>query len=162
MQLRSVGAITVLPFTTRGDRRPLAMRDMRVEDVFPLPSLLPRVPRATVLVTPEVIVGSGCSAYIAAGVPIRGYRSLAEACDLAAAAVAGAMGQTCTVLYTLRIDDVAHARGPAHMEVVSAVCALDEQVGWLAGLLGGRARGGDRGPRPPRGPAGRPSRAPQR
>jgi hypothetical protein len=130
----------VLPFTTRSDHRPLATLDVRTEDVFPLPSLLARVPREALLLLPNAITGSVTSAYVAGGASLRGYRSLAEACDMAAAFVAEAAGPTCCVLYTPRVDDVAHEHGPAHIEVVGAVRALDEQVARLAAMLAGRAR----------------------
>ena len=45
---------------------------------------------------------------------------------------------TCSVLYTPRIDDMAHDHGPAHMGVVGAVRALDAEVALLSRALGGR------------------------
>lgn len=140
MQLPRTGAITLLPYTTRTDRRPLAAAGVEQHEVFPLPSLLGRVPRETLLLLPSAITGSGTSEYMAGGAATRGYRSLAEACDIAAAFSAEAVGPTCCVLYTPRIDDAAHEHGPAHIEVVGAVRALDEQVTRLAQLLDGRAR----------------------
>ncbi len=140
MQLPGTGAITVLPFTTRFDRRPLAALDIAADEVFPLPSLLTRVPRETLLLMPQAITGSATSEYAAGDSALRGYRSLGEACDMATAFANESAGPTCCVLYTPRIDDVAHEHGPAHIEVVGAVRALDEQIARLAAALAGRAR----------------------
>ena len=140
MQLPSVGAITVLPFTARYNQRPLAGPDIRAESVFPVPSLLARVPRERLLLLPATIAGSSTSAYFGGNAARVAYRSLAEACDVVAAFIADAGGPTCSVLYTARIDDAAHEHGPAHLEVVGAVRALDEQMARLAGMLDGRGR----------------------
>jgi hypothetical protein len=140
MQLPRAGAITVLPYTTRTDRRPLPEVGVEQHEVFPLPSLLGRVPRETLLLLPSSITESGTSRYMAGGAAIRGYRSLAEACDIVGTFSADASGPTCCVLYTPRIDDAAHEHGPAHIEVVGAVRALDEQIARLAASLAGRAR----------------------
>lgn len=140
MQLRGTGAITVPPLTTRSDRRPLAALGVATDQVFPLPSLLGRVPRERLLLMPSAIAGSGTSTFAAGGAPLRGYRSLAEACDMAVAFADQATGPTCCILYTPRVDDAAHEHGPAHLEVVGAVRSLDEQVARLAAALEGRAR----------------------
>src|SRR5262245_8312723 len=116
MNIPRAGAITVLPFTTRSDRRSLAAFEVRRDDVFALPSQLGRVPRGTLLLQPAAITGTVTSEYMAGEATTRGYRNLAEACDLVAGFSADAAGPTCCVLYTPRIDDVAHEHGPAHIE----------------------------------------------
>jgi hypothetical protein len=134
------GSATVLPFTTRYDSRPLDGLGVSVEQVFPLPSLFSRVARDRLLLLPEGITRSRFTEYVAGGARIGGYRSLAEAFEMATAVVERADGPTCCLLYTPRIDDVAHEHGPAHLEVVGAVRALDAQMALIARVLGPRVR----------------------
>jgi hypothetical protein len=137
---RAGGAITALPFTTRFGSRPLGSLGVAVDEVFPLPSLFGRASRERLLLVPDGIARSTFTAYAASGALVRGYRSLADAFAQATAFVEQSARPTCCVLYTPRIDDSAHEHGPAHLEVVGAVRALDAQVALIARVLGSRIR----------------------
>jgi hypothetical protein len=133
-----IGAATALSFATRFEGKPIDAG--RRDDVFCAPSCFGASPRKRLLLVPAAIARGGFTDYVAGGVEVGGYRSLAEGFDHAARFVEGAGGPTCCVLYTSRIDDAAHEHGPSHLEVVGAVRALDAQVALLATVFEGRVR----------------------
>jgi hypothetical protein len=134
------GATTVLPFATRFGAQSLEGLGVPAPDVFPKPSLLSATPRDRMLLLPGAVARGGFSTYLAGGAGVAAYRSLADAFEQVAAFIERASSPTCCIVYTSRIDEVAHEHGPAHLELVGAVRALDAQVALLARLLGGRAR----------------------
>ena len=134
---RDIGVADILAFQRRSDRADLRTLGVEVGDIFGAPALLGRSARSTLFVLPERIVGSGFSDASGGGAPQRGYRGLANGVDVVLehirdAELRAAGGETCTVLYVPRIDDAAHEHGPAHLEVVGEVRALDREVQRLA------------------------------
>lgn len=128
-------AITVLPFTKRGDRNDLRASGVAPDEVFLARGVLGRLDRESLFLLPERVLNGAFSEFGAGGAPRRGYRSLPEAVDALLEFVRGAAGPTCSVLYTPRVDDAAHEHGPAHLEVVGAVRALDEEMRRLSAGL---------------------------
>ena len=133
-------AVNVLAYATRGDGRPLEALGLRAESIFPRPTLLGLVPRQALFMLPARLVTGGFTDYLAGSAARQGYRSLVDAADGIVQFVSQAAGPTCSVLYVSAIDDAAHQHGPAHLEVVGAVRALDAAVAQMATALGGRAR----------------------
>ena len=134
------GAVTVLSSTTRYDGRALGDLNVREDDLFGAASLFAQATREALFVAPGALVNSAYSMFAAGGVERRGYRSLREGFEAVRGFIGRSSGPTCSVLYTPRIDDMAHEHGPAHMEVVGAVRALDAEVALLSRALGDRAR----------------------
>ncbi len=133
----AVDTINVLECARRGDGRPLEALGLRVESIFARPTMLARVPRQTLFMLPARLVSGGFTNYLAGSTARQGYRSLADAVDSIVDFVGHASGPSCSVLYVSAIDEAAHEHGPAHLEVVGAVRALDAAVAH-------RAHGGSR------------------
>jgi hypothetical protein len=141
MQFPKVGTITVLQFATRSENRSLTDLGVSTDQLFLMRSLLPQVRgRATFSLLPFNIAGSGYSSFVSGGTQRLGFRSLNEAADAVVRFIEQAAGPTYTYLYLPRIDEAAHDRGPASLEVVGVVRELDRVLGLLAAALGGRAR----------------------
>ena len=133
------GAVTVVKFERRSDRRPLEELGVRPELLLPLPALLPRMRRDTLSLLPQAIADTVYSRYAAGGGARCGYGSLREAVDLLVERVSGAGGPTFTYLYAPRVDSAAHDYGTGDHRVRAELAALDQQLARLAEQLAGRA-----------------------
>jgi hypothetical protein len=136
----ATGPMTVLTFSKRGDRADLRASGVDSSEVFGAPGRLGASPRATLFLLPDRVLNGAFSEFGAGGAPRAGFRSLADGVDALLDIVRTAEGPTCTVLYTPRVDDAAHEHGPAHLEVVGAVRALDEELRRLSLGLGEAGR----------------------
>ena len=130
---------SVLHFTSRSDRRPLAALGVPPEKVFPVPSVLGSLGRDTLSVVPERIAPSVYSAYFSGDTPRLGYKSFEGAVDAIIDRIEEASLSTFTYLYTDRVDGLAHTHGITRPEVSAAVSSLDRQMARLAKALAGRA-----------------------
>ncbi len=133
------GSATVLPHVRRRDDRPLAELGVRPEDLFPIPSLTPRMTRETRVHVPREYAPSVYSRYGTGGPPASGYETLAEAVERTIAAVLGADGPGFTYLYVPHLDQAAHEYGPRSAEADQALRAVDRVYGALAHELRGQA-----------------------
>lgn len=134
------GAATILPFVRRSDETSLTDLGVTPEQAFPLPSLIPRMQRDVLSLTPARITETVYSWYWTGGTSRHGYRSLREAVDVAIRHIARSSGPTYTYLYMPRVDAAAHEHGTGAREVRAELVALDQQIARLATELAGRAR----------------------
>ena len=132
--------MTVLTFSRRGDRTDLRANGIEATEVFRAPGRLGMSPRVTLFLLPDRVLNGAFSEFGAGGAARAGYRSLADGVDALLDFVRATDGPTCTVLYSPRVDDAAHEHGPAHLEVVGAVRALDEELRRLSLGLGEAGR----------------------
>ena len=130
---------SVLHFTSRSDRRPLAALGVPLEEVFPVPSVLASLGRDALSVLPEKIATSVYSAYFSGNAPTFGYKSFEGAVDSVIARIDRASQSTFTYLYTDRLDGLAHIHGVTRPEVLAAVSSLDRQLARLSKALSGHA-----------------------
>ena len=136
----TAGPMTVLTFSKRGNHVDLRADGIEPAEVFRAQGRLGASPRATLFLLPERVLNGAFSEFGAGGAARAGYRSLGDGVDALLEFVRAADGPTCTVLYTPRVDDAAHEHGPAHLEVVGAVRALDEEMRRLSVGLGEAGR----------------------
>ena len=130
---------SVLHYTSRSERRPLAALGVPPEKVFPMPSVLGSFERDTLSVLPERIAASVYSAYFSGDTPRLGYKSFEQAIDAVVARIGQASQPTFTYLYTDGVDSLAHTHGVTGPEVSAAVSSLDRQLARLSKALAGRA-----------------------
>ena len=136
----ATGSMTVLTFSKRGNHTDLRTSGIDPAEVFRAPGRLGASPRATLFLLPGRVLNGAFSEFSTGGAPRAGCRSLADGVDALLDFVRAADGPTCTVLYTPRVDDAAHEHGPAHLEVVGAVRALDQELRRLSLGLGDAGR----------------------
>lgn len=134
------GAASILQFTKRSDRRPLAYHGLKAGQAFPAPSVFPGFDRDTLSIFPERIARSVYSEYFCGGGPRQGYANLREAVDLTIQRVKNAQQSSYTYLYTNRVDDEAHRCGTSRPEVGAAVSDMDREMERLAAGIGDRGR----------------------
>jgi len=139
--LEEIGSTAaILPFSRRSDAKPLVGLGMTAEQVFPVSSLMNRIPRETLSLIPHHVVDSVYSTYMSGGRERRGHRSLVDAVNIVVERVRHASGPTYTYLYTDRVDSIAHHHGIEHPYVRDALSEVDRQVQRLAQELDGRGR----------------------
>lgn len=131
---------TLLPFTRRGDDRPLDKLGVAPEQAYPLPSLWARSPRDLRVIQPRRIAGTPYSQYASGYRDGVGYGTLRSAFDAVLAHLEEADGPTLTYLYLPHVDAAAHEYGLGSAEVHGALLAIDAELARLATLLDGRAR----------------------
>lgn len=124
-----------LPYYRLADERPLEELGITVDEMFPMPSLVPQMRVAAQLVLPAAITDSIYSSYIGGSAARVGYDTLPEAVELIATRLADADGPTYTYWYSSRVDTLAHELGTTHERTTSAVRELDEQLAALAARL---------------------------
>src|SRR2546423_6602273 len=130
----------MLPFVERFSAEPLVRRGIKVEDVLPIPSLLPRMTHEPLVVSPSYIAHTPYNVYSRGGTAGVGYSSIADGVDQIIARVSGAHRPTYTHLYLPEVDSICHHKGVAHPDVVPLVMRIDAELARLAEALGGKAR----------------------
>ena len=134
------GAAVILQFVRRSDGRSLVDLGVSPGTAFPVPPLISRIPRDTLVALPERIADSVCSKYISGGRATFGYKSFREAVRTVAERVRGASSPTYTYLYTDRLDGAIHVHGSRHVEVRATLSHLDRHLERLWQQIGSRAR----------------------
>ncbi|MBM3140365.1 MAG: hypothetical protein FJZ92_09180 [Chloroflexi bacterium] len=124
-----------LRFHRLSDERSLEDLGVPVEEVFPQPSLVPRMRAEVEFVLPRAIAESVYSRYIGGGSARAGYDSLRGAAEHVVARLAAAGGPTYTYWYTPRVDTLAHELGVEDEQTVAAVRELDGELAALAEQL---------------------------
>jgi hypothetical protein len=131
---------TVLPFTERFTGQLLTQRGIRVEDVLPLPVLVPRIPRRTLTVVPAPLANTAYNTYSRGGTPGYGYHSIQGAIDALIAHVNAEAAPSYAHLYLPEVDSLCHKLGADHPNVVPLVSGISIELERLFTALGGRAR----------------------
>ena len=130
-----------LPFADRVTGQPLGQRGIRVEDVLPLPALVPRMTTHQPLtLTPTYIANTPFNSYARGNTRSSGYEDIKHAIDQVIAHVLDATGKTYTYLYLHDVDTLCHHVGVGHDSVVPLVLGIDAELRRLADALEGRAR----------------------
>ncbi len=124
-----------LPFQRLADEQPLDELGIPPAEVFPVPTLMPRMRFAPEMVLPRAITDSVYSRYLGGGCPRTGYDSLREATERVAERIEAAEGPSYTYWYTPRIDTLAHDLGTGDEQTITAVRELDQQLAALAERL---------------------------
>lgn len=131
---------TTLPFHERFGKQPLPQRGIQVEDVIPVPPLMPRMRHQPMSIGPSDIADTTYNLWTRGGAPGVGYSRIPQAIDRIIDRVLHAEHPTYTHLYLPEIDSICHHLGVAHASVVPLVEDIDAQIDRLATSLGGRAR----------------------
>jgi hypothetical protein len=134
------GTAALLPFAARTGGRLLTHLGVTVEQVFPLPTLLARIPRDVCALFPANLVNGVSSIYFSGGRTRQGYETLHEAADLVVERIRSAEVPTYTYLYSPRIDAETHWLGLKHHGVQAVVNELNVVVERIARCTSDRAR----------------------
>lgn len=141
VHLKQINAsAAIIQFVTRSNRIPLAKLGVKVEQAFPIPSLMNDMRRNALALFPERIADTTYSNYFSGYRITAGYRSLQNAVDQIVARIRVADAPTYTYLYTHRVDSAAHEYGTGHREVEVALTELDGEMRRLHDALGDRIR----------------------
>jgi hypothetical protein len=134
--------IATLPFIERFSGEPLASRGLKVQDVLPLPPILPRMKcQQTLVLTPPYIAHTPYNVWSRGGTPGVGYTSIPNAVDQIIARVMSAGADTTyTHWYMPDVDSICHHKGVDHPDVIPLVMGIDAELARLADRLAGRAR----------------------
>lgn len=124
-----------LPFHRLSDERPLEDLGIEPGDLFPVPSMVPRMRFAAQLVLPAAIADSTYSRYLGGTATRAGYDTLSDAVDHIVARIEAATEPTYTYWYISRVDTLAHELGTKHERTTSAVRDVDERLATLAARL---------------------------
>lgn len=131
---------TVLPYQERFSHLDLQELGVDPGHVFQRPSLLPRVERSVLSVTPQAFLQDVYLRYSTGGTPAGGYEEPRGAFQRVIEHILGAGGPTYTSVYLPHVDAAAHGHGVDSAQVRQAVKELDALVGWLKDRLRDEAR----------------------
>ena len=131
---------TVLPYQERFSH--LDLRELGVDPahVFRQPSVLPRVERSVLSITPQAYLQDVYLRYSTGGTPAGGYEEPRGAFQRVVEHVLGAGRPTYTSVYLPHVDAAAHSQGVDSTQVRQAVNDLDDLIGWLSDRLRDAAR----------------------
>jgi len=129
-----------LPFAERFSGKPLAERGIRPEHVLPCPSILPRMTRNTLTLSPSYIANTTYNVYARGNTLGRGYESTADAIDQLVARLADAAEPTYTHVYLHDVDTLCHHVGVNHDSVVPLVLGIDAELKRVVEAANGKAR----------------------
>ena len=129
-----------LPFAERFTGKPLVDRGIRPEHVLPCPSILPRMTRNTMTLSPSYIANTTYNVYARGGTTGRGYESTSDAIDQLIARLGDAAEPTYTHLYLHDIDTLCHHVGVNHDSVVPLVLGIDAELKRIADASKGKTR----------------------
>jgi hypothetical protein len=130
----------ILPFAERGTSKPLALRGIKAEDVFPLPPILPRLTRSALTLSPAYIANTVYNVYCRGGTLGLGYNRIADAVDQTIAHISNSTGATYTYLYIPDVDTLCHHVGVEHEAVMPLVLSIDAELARLRESLDDRAK----------------------
>jgi O-acetyl-ADP-ribose deacetylase (regulator of RNase III) len=136
---RGVAAVT-LPFIDRATRRPLAELGVPVEEVFPEPSVWPKLHHEPLAVVPAPLSDTVFARYSSGGTRRRGYETLSDAVSIAAREATRAARPSLTYVYLPQLDALCHEKGTYHEDVPALLTEIDTRIGELALGVAGRAR----------------------
>ncbi len=131
LEARDMSVIT-LPFVERYSRRSLSKLSVGGEELFGVPSLLPRMRRDVASFVPKEINGTVYSRYFSGEQPGYGYTRLANAADQVARRIERAARPTYTYVYVPFVDRAEHAHGVFSDEARRALHRADGDLARLA------------------------------
>jgi hypothetical protein len=129
---------TTLPLVERYSGRPLAERGISIEQVLPVPSVLPRMTHEPMTLTPAYITNTPYNNYARGGTSGVGYHAIPEAIDAIVRRVTTATAPTYTHLYLHDVDTRCHHVGTEHESVMALVLSIDRELARLHEALKGR------------------------
>jgi hypothetical protein len=136
--------IATLPFIERFTGESLASRGLKVEEILPLPPILPRMKcQQTLVLTPPYIAHTPYNVWSRGGTPGVGYTSIPNAVDQIVERIMSAGNDdqtTYTHWYMPDIDSICHHKGVEHPDVIPLVMGIDAELDRLAERLEGRVR----------------------
>jgi len=130
----------VLPFQERESERPLTDLGVAAGDVFPIPSVWPRMKHRPLSVLPSRIAESVYTRHSTGETTRFGYTGLFDAVALVRDAITRADAPTFTYLYLPQLDSASHEKGTDHRRVYELLLTLDGIIAGLVRSLDGRAR----------------------
>lgn len=132
--------VTSLRFVERFSERPLGEFGIAPETVFPTEPLTPRLPRATLIVTPDPFQHDVYVGYTSGGTPAAGYSDPGDAVERVIRHVNDAHGPTYTSVYFPQVDEAGHIAGVDSEEIGSLIGLMDDLIAVLAAALKDKAR----------------------
>ncbi len=128
---------TILQFTERFEGKALPLSPA---ELFPAPTLLPRLRADVRSFQPQPITDSPYARYLRGTTPATGYGTLAEGVDAVVRRVETAIQPTYTYLYWPALDKVEHQCGPQSPEARTQLDLIDRELGRLADGIRDRGR----------------------
>jgi hypothetical protein len=123
--------IATLPFVERYSNEWLAKRDIKAEDLLPMPPICPKMTRAVLTIVPWQISNTTYNTWSRAGTQGIGYQSIPSAIDQIISHIAAATEPTYTHLYLPEIDTLCHKIGVDDPGVVPLVQKIDAELSRL-------------------------------
>jgi hypothetical protein len=134
-----IGVVT-LRFCERGTGRSLTDFGVRPDQLFPAPSVWPRLKHEPLTLMPAEYLGSPYSDYTTGGTAALGYSNIRGAISSVAESVDKAEKPSLTYLYLPHLDGLSHEKGTEHEAVFRLLLILDHMLADLCESLRGRAR----------------------
>ncbi|MDH4189023.1 MAG: alkaline phosphatase family protein [Betaproteobacteria bacterium] len=126
-----------LPFLSRGDERPLALRGVRPAQVYSAPPLVDLLAVPSFVVSHRSIIDSEYNRYHCGNARRFAYDTLAELVTQTEAAVKSGPGRKYVYTYWPDYDRLSHRHGVASRETASAFASFDAAFGRLLARLAG-------------------------
>jgi hypothetical protein len=133
-------SIVTLPFTDRLNDVSLATQGITADNVLPIRSIWPDIPRQLCSVVPSDIAGTIYSNYASGGTPRIGYRNLEEAMRITATQAMKASRPSFTYCYLPQLDTLMHEKGTLHGDTRRLLAHIETQIAGLCGTVAGHAR----------------------
>lgn len=133
-------SVVTLPFVERMSKKPLELFGLAAEDLFPEPSLWPKVKKKVNPILPAQIAESTYTRYSFGSIRKTGYRDLDEAMRIAFQVISNAAKPSLTYLYLPQFDAVVHENGTGHEKARECLMAIDGRIRELHEKLSGKAR----------------------
>jgi hypothetical protein len=130
----------ILPFVERLSKKSLLEFGGRSDEIFKIPSVMPRFTHTPQIITRNFIVDSIYSRYWSGGTPSIGYERIVEGVDKLIQRIREAPLPAYTHLYLPQLDAICHLRGVDHDEVNKVFELIDGEMQRLKETVGSRAR----------------------
>ena len=125
----------IIRYARRSDEKDLSELGMRVEDAFPVPSVVAEFDRDTVSYLPKSIAGTPFSNYTSGNTRLEAYEKLEDAVASIASRVSRSATRTMTQLYIPDLDSACHAFGTESPQVHDVLERVDRALAQLAAAL---------------------------
>jgi hypothetical protein len=118
----------ILPFVERFSKRSMLEFGAKSEEIFNVPSLLPRFKHSPFVVTRTYIANSIYSRYWSGESPSCGYERVSDGVDQAIKHINEATAPSYTHLYLPQLDEMCHRHGVDHADVQQLFEMLDSEM----------------------------------
>ncbi len=133
-------SVVTLPFVERMSNEPLERFGLAREDLFPEPSLWPKIKKKVNPILPAQIAESTYTRYSFGSIRKTGYRDLDEAMRITFQVISNASEPSLTYLYLPQFDAAVHENGTGHEKARECLMAIDGRIRELHEKLSGKAR----------------------